>query len=204
MAAMERQTTKTSNVLSEPLAAVLAHLCRKLGPLIKTRAVKLTYLVDVVANRDLGRPITGGSHQTWDYGVVTAEVYRAITRNQVGPLFKVDPHEFSESGFQLRLVGDPPPLEESEREVVDEVAERFGRWSAEDLGMLTKAMNTHLGPDAWGKNNRASIGEDASFRLSEGRLRLHRQLSDLDLEDRSKWGEPIRDPKAFAKSVFKT
>lgn len=201
---MKRHSTSNGNALSAPLAAVLGNLCRKLGPLIKTRAVKLTYLVDVVANSELGRPITGGTHQTWDYGVVTTEVYRAFTRGQVGPLFAIEPHEYSESGFQLRLVGSPPPLEEGERQIVEDVAERFGRWSAEDLGMLTKAMNSHLGPEAWGKNNRASIGEDAFARLSESALRLHRRLPDLDLEDRSQWGEPIRDAKSFAKSVFKT
>lgn len=205
MAKVERQS-KTSNPvgggLSETLAAVLAHLVQRLGPLTKTRAVKLTYLVDVVSSAVLGRSITGGTHQTWDYGVVTTEVYRAITRNQVGALFSIEPHEYSESGSQLRLVGSPPPLGDQERQVVEEVAERFGSWSAEDLGVLTKAMNVHLGTDAWGNNNRASTGADAYARLSESSVRLYRQLPQLDLGDRSKWGPPINDGKAFAKKVF--
>lgn len=204
MAEMERQSQNQGsfNGLSEPMVAVLAQLCQRLGPLTKTRAVKLTYLVDVLANHFLGRPLTGGTHQTWDYGVVTTEVYRAINRDRVGPLFRVEPHEFSESGSMLRLVGSPPAFDEAERAVVEHTAEHFGRLNAEDLGTLTKAMNIHLGPDAWGKNHRASIGDDAFARLSETSLRLHRLLPELDLEDRAKWGEPIGDPKAFAKSVF--
>ncbi len=44
--------------LDPKLKAVLARLCEKRGSLFKTQAVKLPYLVDVVATHVLGESIT--------------------------------------------------------------------------------------------------------------------------------------------------
>ena len=43
--------------LPDKLKAVLARLCEQLGPITRTKAVKLPYLVDVVANQVLGHAI---------------------------------------------------------------------------------------------------------------------------------------------------
>jgi uncharacterized phage-associated protein len=51
------------------------------------------YLVDVVASHLLGHRITEGTHETWDYGVVTREVYRAVTHEDVSPDFVVEAHK---------------------------------------------------------------------------------------------------------------
>ena len=133
------------------LEAVLACLCERLGPMTKTKAVKLPYLVDVVARHTLGRRITEGTHQTWDYGVVTREAYRFFTHESGEPLFKVEPHPYSEGGVLISLDQAPPSLEDEEREIVDYVAETYGEMDAGQLGALTKALNTEIEASAWGE-----------------------------------------------------
>ncbi len=175
------------------LEAVLARLCERLGPMTKTKAVKLPYLVDVVARHTLGRRITEGTHQTWDYGVVTREVYRFFTHESAEPLFKVEPHHFSEGGILISLGEAPPPtLEDEERDIVDHVAELYGELDAGQLGNLTKALNTELEAGAWGSTHGAEVGEDAYARLAAGWQALYERLPRLDLTDESQWGEPIR------------
>ncbi|HYU33237.1 MAG TPA: hypothetical protein VEW48_13840 [Thermoanaerobaculia bacterium] len=69
---------KAHQGMNPRLRAVLARLCDRLGPMYKTQAVKLPYLVDVIAKNTLGHVIAGGTYQAWEHGVVTREVYRFV------------------------------------------------------------------------------------------------------------------------------
>ena len=60
----------TLNSNNEKLILVLERICERLGSVNKTQAVKLPYLVDTVAARVLGRPITSAAYETWRHGVV--------------------------------------------------------------------------------------------------------------------------------------
>jgi len=189
--------------LPPKLEAVLARLCERLGPMTKTKAVKLPYLVDVVARHTLGRRITEGTHQTWDYGVVTREAYRFFTHESGEPLFKVEPHPYSEGGVLISLgQASLPPLGEEEEEIVDHVADLFGEMDAVQLGTLTKALNTELEASAWGSNHDAEVGEDAYARLADGWQALYARLPQLDFTDERQWGEPIEDVDGYLKGVL--
>jgi uncharacterized phage-associated protein len=177
--------------------AVLARLCGELGPLFKTHAVKLPYLVDVLAKRFLGHAITEGRHEAWELGVVTREVYQAITLDRLGPDFLLEEHRFSESGRRVRLrqEASPTDLSADELAIVDYVARCYGRLPAEQLGTLTKLLNTDLPAEAWGTNALARVDCEAAARLDEAWQKLGRRLPALDLEDRNLWSEPIQgDP----------
>ena len=151
------------SVLPPKLEAVLARAaigCK----LNKTRAAKLPYLVDVVANHVLGRPITEGTHQTWERGVVTAEAWRCFDRGG-NENFEVEPVPFSEEKVVKFVGGEPPDaLSEEETAVVDAVLEEFGGTWAADLGKITKHMNPWV--PSWGANRHADVSEDAYDRLS--------------------------------------
>ncbi len=178
------------------LEAVLARLCAQLGPLYKTHAVKLPYLVDVVAQHALGRGVTNGTHETWELGVVTREAYRFISHSEgCGPVFRIEPHGFSEGGKKISLVSEPPEarLTPEELEVVDFVAESYGRMPAEQLGQLTKRLNTELPTERWGSNSRALVDEEAYLRLDQGWQDLAEALTHTNLDDRSRWSEPVED-----------
>ncbi len=179
-------------------------LCERLGPITKTKAVKLPYLVDVVARHTLERRITEGTHQTWDYGVVTREAYRFFTHDSGGPLFKIEPHHYSEGGVLISLgrASRLPTLEDEEREIVDHVAEIYGEMDAAQLGALTKALNTELEASAWGSNHAAEVGEDAYARLADGWQALYEKLPRMELTDESQWGEPIEDVDGYLKDAL--
>lgn len=164
-----------------------------------TRAVKLPYLVDVVALRYLGSPITEARHETWEHGVVTSAVWSYI---QAGGLldspFKVEEHDLSESGKRISLRSEPgEALSPEEIAIVDLVADTYGRLDAGSLGRLTKAMNTQLDTRSWGKNLPAGLDEDAYARLSDSYQHFHGKLPFLDFTKQEEWGEPIDDPHEY-------
>ncbi|MDA2937176.1 Panacea domain-containing protein [Acidobacteria bacterium AH-259-A15] len=180
--------------LDPKLEAVLARLCERRGPLFKTQAVKLPYLVDVVATHVIGKPITEGSHETWEHGVVTKEVFMFMKHSSSTKPFKITPHEYSEGGQKIEFDGPALSiLTEEETEIVDFVADHYGNLSPEQLGILTKALNTEFTPEEWGENGRALVDENAYARLSEGWQDFYRCLPGLDLDDESQWGDPIED-----------
>ena len=186
--------------LSPKLEAVLARLCQKLGEMTTTRAVKLPYLVDVVATHYLGRPITDGTHQTWDHGVVTTEVWSYIQNGgDIHGPFDIRAHHLTEEGGkQISLGGEPDDeLSPEEEAIVDLIAENYGRLDAKSLGRLTKSLNTQFDKRAWGNNQKAAVDEDAYARLAEGYQTFSRRLPTLNFADEKKWGEPIDDPYEY-------
>jgi uncharacterized phage-associated protein len=182
--------------LDPKLEAVLARLCERLGPLTKTRAVKLPYLVDVIATHIVGRRVAGGTYQTWEHGVVTREIFAFMTHTDGDERLLVEDHDFSESGRQVRLRGEAPTdgLSAEERAFVDLVADDYGDLDATRLGLLTKSLNTHLSPADWGSNQEAALGEEAYSRLSPGWQQFFEQIPELDLKDRSRF-ESVGDPR---------
>ena len=187
--------------MSPKLSAVLARLCERLGPLFSTQAVKLPYLVDVVANQMLGAPIANGTYQTWEHGVVTKEVFRFIKHGaQTDGRFHVEPHQYSESGKLISLatpVDLGTVLSPDELAIVDFIADEYGHIAPEQLGHLTKRLNTELPPETWGTNADAAVNQDAFLRLSPEWQDLCQRIRETDLDDRSQWSEPINaDPIA--------
>jgi uncharacterized phage-associated protein len=158
---------KTNTVTLPPkLAAVLVRLVET-GKLNKTQAVKLPYLVDVVARHVLGRPITEGHHQAWDHGVVTREAWRYLDRCDEASLFTLEPVPWSEEKrVRVNKRGEfaASQLTADEERIVDSVIAEFAATPAGDLGRMTKRMNPQI--KSWGRNGEADIGDDAYDRMS--------------------------------------
>jgi hypothetical protein len=188
---------------SPRLEAVVARLCKKLGSLYKTQAVKLPYLVDVIAVKELGRRITEAKFEAWKQGVVARDAWIGVTYPREGGIFQVDRPDYDE-GWTIRLAGEPAvPLSPEELGIVDFVAERYGSMTAQDLGTLTKALNPEIPRERWGSNAQPALNDDAYARLSEGWRSFWQILSSQDLADESNWSEPIDDPDAYFRSVFR-
>jgi hypothetical protein len=151
--------------LPPKLEAVMLRLCSS-AELNKTQAVKLPYLVDVVANHVLGRAITEGQHEAWQYGVVTSEAWRFLDVCDGDPgLFVLEPVPFSEEKRVLPASEEPvDTLSPEEQRIVDFVAEEFASIQAGQLGLVTKLMNPAI--TSWGANGKADLGEDAYERMS--------------------------------------
>lgn len=129
-------------------------------------------------------------------GVVTSEVWFYAQRGgDINDPFVFKNSNQYEGGKRIYAAGEADmDLTAKEADVVDLVADIWGAYSAESLGRLTKAVNTHLRGDVWRKNEPAALGEDAFARLSSGWHAFNRRLPSIDFSDRRYWGEPIEDP----------
>lgn len=198
-----RASSVRESGIGPKLEAVLARLCEKLGSLYKTQAVKLPYLVDVIAVKELGRRITDARFEAWKQGVVARDAWIGVTYPEEGCIFEIERPDYDE-GWTIRLVDRPESqLGEEEAKVVDFVAVRYGSMNAQDLGTLTKALNPQIPRAQWGSNAQPAIDEDSYARLSEGWQSFWRILSSQDLTDKAKWSEPIDDPDEYFRTVFR-
>lgn len=146
------------------LEAILARLCQSRGGLWTTQAVKLPYLVDLVATRVLGHRLTRSHHKAWTYGVVTARAWGLIKKQDGGRYFEVHGDPYAE-GARLRLLDASivEHLTDEERAIVDFVAEEFGDMAPADLGQLTKDLNPEV--DHWGGKQPVELSNEAYERL---------------------------------------
>lgn len=165
--------------LPPKLKAVLIRL-GKSASLNKTQAVKLPYLVDVVAKNVLGRRITEGTHEAWQYGVVTSEVWHYLEQAEGSPILHMEPVPFSEEKRLIIDTDQEPELTPDEQRIVDYVAEEYAMSRAVDLGRITKLMNPEI--PTWGSNREPNLGEDAYDRMSQDYLDMAEVVSDATLD----------------------
>lgn len=145
------------------LEAVLARLCDRSESLWTTQAVKLPYLIDLVAQHVLGEPITRSHHKAWDMGVVTARAWGLMKQEKGGKHFRVEGDPYAE-GYRLFVKKRPElDLSDTERAIVDFVLEEFGEWSTASLGKLTKDLNPDV--SRWGGKKPVELSEAAYQRL---------------------------------------
>lgn len=154
-----------SQDLPPKLKAVLLRL-GKAASLNTTQAVKLPYLVDVIANNLLGHPITEGTHEAWPFGVVTAEVWHYLEHATESPVLHMEPVPYSdEKKLVVDIDPDPGELTREEQLIVDFVAEEFSVARAGDLGRITKLMNPEI--PSWSSRRAPSLGRAAFERMSQ-------------------------------------
>lgn len=175
---------KTKPSLPPRLEAVMVRLCRG-AKLNKTQAVKLPYLVDVLATHHLGRPITEGRHEAWDYGVVTKQAWRHLDRCESGDsVFRLKAVQHSEEK-RVELLpaarGLAGRLTAAERAIVDYVRDTYGSVPASELGKMTKVMNPEI--DCWGGNLRADTGLDAYDRMAPQYQEMAKRVASITDEE---------------------
>lgn len=166
--------------LPPKLEAVLIRLGKR-AKLNVTQAVKLPYLVDVVATHVLDRPITEGTHETWEKGVVTREVWHFLTKTEDSPVFHLEPVRWSEERKVVIDVDDTDSvLAPEEQHIVDFVAQELASISASELGRMTKLMNPQI--SSWGSNKRANTRDDAFDRLSQDYQEMAERAASMSLD----------------------
>lgn len=177
--------------LPPKLEAVLIRL-GKAARLNVTQAVKLPYLVDVVAVHFLERPITEGNHRTWEHGVVTREVWHYLDKCKESPVFHLEPVRWSEEKRVVIDAEEPATeLTAEEQRIVDFVVGEFGAVTASDLGRMTKFMNP--GVRSWGSNRPANLGSDAYDRMSPDYQEMAERASSVTLEQLRRVSKPVDD-----------
>jgi uncharacterized phage-associated protein len=188
---MARNSRVHQAQLPPKLEAVLVGLCRKAPkPLSITQAVKMPYLVDVLAQAVLGRPITEGSHESWKYGVVTSEAWHYLQNLPEGTPFSVADVPFTEE-IRVEAPGasSQTGLSEEEARIVEFVAEEYSYYSAIALGEMTKRMNPQV--PSWGANRTADVGGDAYERMSPEYLEMVEAVAPLSLQELRRSSRPL-------------
>lgn len=188
---MTRNPRARQAQLPPKLEAVLVGLCRKAArPLSITQAVKMPYLVDVLAQQVLGRPITEGRHEAWKYGVVTAEAWHYLQNLPAETPFEVSPVPFAD---EIRVEAPGTSFENGlsseEARIVDFVAEEYAYFSALALGEMTKRMNPQI--PSWGANRAADVGGDAYERMSPEYLEMIDAVAPLSLQELRRASRPL-------------
>ena len=199
----------TLNSNNEKLILVLERICERLGSVNKTQAVKLPYLVDTVAARVLGRPITSAAYETWRHGVVCPPLYDLLRPGTEEGGFRVEPRRYVEDEYTVSLartatgaecLREASGLDDTERAIVDHVADEFGALTAWALGRLTKRMNPSVPPSAWGNsrvNRAADVSENAYERLTPAYQEMAAQLESIGLQELRENSTPVDDPHAW-------
>jgi hypothetical protein len=147
--------------------------------------------VDVIAMHVLGRRITEGTHEAWDHGVVTSEMWHYLDKCEDSPVFHLEAVPWSEEKRVVIDIEDRASrLTPEELAVVDFVAEEFALRAGE-LGRLTKLMNPEV--SKWGSNRAADLGPDAYDRLSEDYQRMAALVASLTLDQLRRSSTPVED-----------
>lgn len=184
------QTPGTHSRLKPKLEAVLIRLCRGRS-LNKTQAVKLPYLVDVVAMHDLGHQITESTHQTWDHGVVASEAWHYFDRCEVVAGLRLEPVPWSEKENRVVAEIEEPSglLATEEQSIVDFVKAHYASKTARELGKLTKFMNPKA--SKWGSNQLADLGQEAYDRMSPSYRRMVARIESITLDELIRTSRPV-------------
>jgi uncharacterized phage-associated protein len=119
------------------LESVAKYICEKSGWTVSNLQLqKLMYLAQMIhMGRNDGKRLFKGTFQAWDYGPVESNLYHKVKGFGSGPI----PSVFSEA---LAFEDDDP-----RRKVMDDVCERFLKFSAGDLVDIT-----HSDKGAWAKH----------------------------------------------------
>ena len=95
----------------------------------RTRLMKLLFLVDAIALKELGRSVTGIDWRRWRYGPFSKDVLDVLDELVDDELLAVDP------GPEVRYVAltEPPKIPEEVKKIVDKIVDEYGFLPLEKL-----------------------------------------------------------------------
>ena len=119
------------------------YLTQRLGPLSKTKLLKLFYILDELAIKKSGIPFLNLTYKVWKFGPVSEELFIDLSSDLkllAGYLGK----EIQEGDTYLKPLADFDDAEFSENDIalMDDVVERFGQKTAKDLVAYTHRENS--------------------------------------------------------------
>jgi len=130
----------------KPALNALAYLQRRLPGLTRLEAFKLLYLADRHHLEIYGRPITGDRYAAMEKGPVPSRTYDFVKKR-------------AGDGWRLPDLNDPDleAFSDSEQEVLDEVVDKYGRYTARELINIT---HDKVWKDTWGEAEAAGKGSE--------------------------------------------
>jgi uncharacterized phage-associated protein len=141
--------------LNNKIGNLLNYLSTQVPNLSMTKLLKLLYLIDETAYFRTGVPVTWLDYKVWEMGPVAEELYNELRYDQSlmqnGETINLEPFIFTEKGeykgqpvITIRPKGAFYLGEFSafEKELVDNIIDRFGTYTASQLIQLLHEENT--------------------------------------------------------------
>jgi len=143
-------------VLSDIVLYLVSRFPRGAG---RTRIMKLLFLVDAEARKELGRPVTGVEWRRWLYGPFSREVLEVLDELVIEGRLASDPGPET----RYKALDEPPELPGEVRRIVDRVVGEYGFLP---LRELLRRVYESYGVD------RLGLGEKIEFDWDEEILKL--------------------------------
>lgn len=144
------------NQLNSKIGNLLNYLSKQIPDLSMTKALKLLYLIDETSYMQTGVSVTWLDYKVWEMGPVAEELYNELRYDQSllqgGEAINLE--EFIETakmdgfGAQTQIIIRPKgsyrldDLSPYEKELIDNVIDRFGTYTAKQLINLLHEENT--------------------------------------------------------------
>lgn len=144
------------NQLNDKIGNLLNYLSSRVANLSLTKAIKLLYLIDETSYQRSGSPITWLEYKVWEMGPVAEELYNELKFDQSivqnGQLINLEDHiktnkKISEDGnTQITIlqkgIYNLSKFSSFETELIDNIIDRFGTYTASQLIKLLHEENT--------------------------------------------------------------
>lgn len=142
--------------LNNKIGNLLNYLSTQIPNLSMTKALKLLYLIDETAYMRTGVPVTWLDYKVWEMGPVAEELYNELRFDQklvqydkplsLETFIRTEKKELAEGQTQINIypagnynLGE---LSAFEKELIDNIIDRFGTYTAKQLIQLLHEQNT--------------------------------------------------------------
>ena len=144
------------NLLNNKIGNLLNYLSTRIPDLSLTKALKLLYLIDEAAYMRTGVPVTWLDYKVWEMGPVAEELYNELRDDQslvqngepltLEPFIETSKKTGNDGQGQITLYPkgnyDLREFSEFEHELINNIIDRFGFYSAKQLIQLLHEQNT--------------------------------------------------------------
>ncbi len=166
---------------NEKIGNVLIYLAQKVEkPLYKTKALKLLYIIDEIAIKETGVPVTWLDYKAWQFGPVAEDIFNDVEHIENSTLnnFIIVEKEistFSEENdtkiIKPKKLFDDSKFNNYEMKLIDKVIKKYGKLSTKKLVNLLHKEGT-----LWHKEvSKLAL----SFKLHNGKSNHILELSNL-------------------------
>lgn len=129
-------------VNKDKIGNLMILLATKIKPLYHTKLIKLLYLIDEAKVKDNGVPLTWLDYKVWQFGPVAPEVYFLKDGNSVFNTY-IDVQKKDNGTLIIpKCKFDDEFFSDRDLEIIDEVLNKYGLMSSENLVEVTHEPNS--------------------------------------------------------------
>lgn len=142
--------------LNDKIGNLLSYLATQIPNLSMTKALKLLYLIDETSYMRSGVPVTWFDYKVWEMGPVAEELYNELRFDQrlvqndkplsLEPYIKTEKKQMTDGQTQITILPNGSyylgEMSAFEKELIDNIIDRFGHYTARQLIQLLHEKNT--------------------------------------------------------------